>query len=235
MTHGTTPPGWYDDGQGAQRWWDGNGWTDHTQPAATAQQPTQQPVQQPGQQPTQPPPSQPPYGQPAGGSSGSGGKGKGKLFAIIGGAAAVVVLAVVLLAVLLSGGGGAEDAAEDYLEAQADLDFEEACDLTAADLRQTQLDSAEAEDCADLGEKSNAFVTDEIEGYFEDVTIDIEIDDVSEDGDEAEVDYTVRSEYTGDDEEGFKEAFDTEDLEETNTGTLTLVQEDGDWLVSEDD
>jgi hypothetical protein len=33
MTQGTTPPGWYDDGQGAQRWWDGNGWTDHTVPA----------------------------------------------------------------------------------------------------------------------------------------------------------------------------------------------------------
>ena len=25
----TTPPGWYDDGQGALRWWDGAQWTDH--------------------------------------------------------------------------------------------------------------------------------------------------------------------------------------------------------------
>lgn len=27
----TTPPGWYDDGHGAQRWWDGAQWTEHTQ------------------------------------------------------------------------------------------------------------------------------------------------------------------------------------------------------------
>ncbi|MGA7147103.1 MAG: DUF2510 domain-containing protein, partial [Microbacterium sp.] len=25
----TTPPGWYDDGHGALRWWDGAGWTAH--------------------------------------------------------------------------------------------------------------------------------------------------------------------------------------------------------------
>ncbi len=34
----TTPPGWYDDGHGVQRWWDGNGWTQHVHaPAAPAQ------------------------------------------------------------------------------------------------------------------------------------------------------------------------------------------------------
>jgi hypothetical protein len=30
----TTPHGWYDDGQGATRWWDGSRWTDHTLPGA---------------------------------------------------------------------------------------------------------------------------------------------------------------------------------------------------------
>ncbi len=29
-----TPPGWYDDGHGAQRWWDGTRWTEHVQPPA---------------------------------------------------------------------------------------------------------------------------------------------------------------------------------------------------------
>ena len=29
----TTPPGWYDDGTGTQRWWDGSAWTEHVQPA----------------------------------------------------------------------------------------------------------------------------------------------------------------------------------------------------------
>lgn len=28
----STPPGWYPDGQGGQRWWDGSQWTEHTQP-----------------------------------------------------------------------------------------------------------------------------------------------------------------------------------------------------------
>jgi hypothetical protein len=27
----TTPPGWYDDGRGALRWWDGTQWTEHVQ------------------------------------------------------------------------------------------------------------------------------------------------------------------------------------------------------------
>ena len=31
----TTPPGWYDDGHGATRWWDGTQWTDHTTPPGT--------------------------------------------------------------------------------------------------------------------------------------------------------------------------------------------------------
>jgi hypothetical protein len=31
-----TAPGWYDDGAGATRWWDGTAWTDHVQGAETA-------------------------------------------------------------------------------------------------------------------------------------------------------------------------------------------------------
>lgn len=30
------PAGWYDDGQGGQRWWDGTQWTEHTQPGPAA-------------------------------------------------------------------------------------------------------------------------------------------------------------------------------------------------------
>lgn len=32
---GTTPSGWYDDGHGTMRWWDGARWTDHVAPAGT--------------------------------------------------------------------------------------------------------------------------------------------------------------------------------------------------------
>ncbi|HWU23557.1 MAG TPA: DUF2510 domain-containing protein [Nocardioides sp.] len=79
----SVPPGWYPDGQGGQRWWDGTQWTEHTQPAQPAQ--PQQPAapagpgsdfqtvvapkpEQPGQ-PAQPgaqaPYQQPGYGQQA--------------------------------------------------------------------------------------------------------------------------------------------------------------------------
>ena len=27
-------PGWYPDGTGGQRWWNGSGWSEHTAPAA---------------------------------------------------------------------------------------------------------------------------------------------------------------------------------------------------------
>ncbi|GAA2009779.1 DUF2510 domain-containing protein [Microbacterium ulmi] len=45
----TTPPGWYDDGHGAVRWWDGGAWTAHVQP------PTAVPVAIPGATPSQGP------------------------------------------------------------------------------------------------------------------------------------------------------------------------------------
>ncbi|HEU5223667.1 MAG TPA: DUF2510 domain-containing protein [Candidatus Lumbricidophila sp.] len=32
-----TPPGWYDDGSGAQRWWDGQAWTEHVAPPVQGQ------------------------------------------------------------------------------------------------------------------------------------------------------------------------------------------------------
>ncbi|KAA9107690.1 DUF2510 domain-containing protein [Microbacterium rhizomatis] len=36
----TTPPGWYDDGHGAQRWWDGTQWTAHVHTPDAAAPPT---------------------------------------------------------------------------------------------------------------------------------------------------------------------------------------------------
>ncbi len=39
----TTPAGWYDDGSGRQRWWDGQQWTDHYAPDAAASAPSSPP------------------------------------------------------------------------------------------------------------------------------------------------------------------------------------------------
>ena len=50
----TTPPGWYPDGQGGQRWWDGHQWTEHTQPGDAG-----------GQRPTPGTPQAPPAGADA--------------------------------------------------------------------------------------------------------------------------------------------------------------------------
>ncbi len=45
MTHGSTPPGWYDDGRGGQRWWDGSQWAPEGQgPPQAGQQPPATPV-----------------------------------------------------------------------------------------------------------------------------------------------------------------------------------------------
>ena len=44
----TTPAGWYDDGSGNRRYWDGNAWTEHTAPGAAA---TQSPTDTSGEAP----------------------------------------------------------------------------------------------------------------------------------------------------------------------------------------
>ena len=50
----STPPGWYPDGQGGQRWWDGNQWTEHTLPPPEPQV-SDRPA--PAEPPAQPGPS----------------------------------------------------------------------------------------------------------------------------------------------------------------------------------
>ncbi len=328
MTQGSTPPGWYDDGQGAQRWWDGTQWTEHTQPApgapeTPAETPAATPPAEPpkpgvhdditrfgtappadgggsspaastppstpstpstpsadvtmvapnrgagapGQQPGYTPPATPGYGTPAAGgytppgqapggqpgqpgqfggaqppawqnqfpaSGGSSGGGKGKLFALIGGGVALLVVVLIILFVfVLGGGGGPKGAAEDYLEAASDFDFERVCELSTKDAIEPEFEEADVDSCKGLGDYyDEQFKTFGIDEFQDDLEIDVEIDDVKEDGDKATVEYTVKSKYTGDDEDGFREFTGEDSLENEETGTLDMVKEDGDWKVS---
>lgn len=302
MTQGGTPPGWYDDGQGNQRWFDGTQWTDHVQPAAAAPPATpaapatpeppaappsspppssadvtmvapprdlsggaQPGYTPPGQQPGYTPPATPGYGTPAPGGyapvggaqppawqnqfppAGGSGGGKGKLIAIIGGAVALLVIIVIVLVVVLTGGdddggsGGGGNAnldtpagvAEAYLAAASEFDFERVCELSSTSETETEFQGADVDSCSALGDYyDQQFATFGVDKFQDDISIDVEIGDVTEDGDTASVDYTVHSEYTGDDEEAFKEFTGEEELESDDDGTIELVKEDGKWKVS---
>ncbi|WP_051485446.1 DUF2510 domain-containing protein [Nocardioides sp. J54] len=324
----TTPPGWYPDGQGGERWWDGTQWTEHTRPGdggaagqsgqsgpsgpsapqspglpddqATvvapnraadfnqggaqgygqpAQQPAQQPWQQgqqawgqPGQggqygQPGQPgqhggqygqPGQQGQYGQPAGGYGqpgygqpgygqppAGGTKGKGKLFAIIGGAvAALVVLVIVLVLVVGSlGGSSPADVLEDYLTAQSEADIEKLCDLSTKDKQEEEFAEYEVDSCGEYVDEAQADIDDSFkefeeltgvsfEDFRKDFDYEVEAGDVEEDGDTARVDWTSTAEYTGDNDKAL-EALGGEKTEE-DEGTALLCKEDGDWKVKDD-
>lgn len=68
------PPGWYDDGTGGQRWWDGSQWGPEGQPPATPTTPmptSPPPTSPPPTSPPQDPPYGPPGGQPAYGQYGA--------------------------------------------------------------------------------------------------------------------------------------------------------------------
>jgi hypothetical protein len=66
------------------------------------------------------------------------------------------------------------------------------------------------------------------EEVFDDLEVDYEVGDATEDGDKATVEYTIEVNYTGDDE--FGQFFEQEKSDEE----LSLVKEDGEWKVDGD-
>ncbi|WP_187366762.1 Rv0361 family membrane protein [Nocardioides dongxiaopingii] len=222
----TPPPGWYDDGQGGQRWWDGGQWAAPGEaPSAPASPPPSGPPPS-GPPPSGPPPSGYPGQQPGHGPTEQGygqygtqadhaqpypGGGQprkkktGLILGIVGAVVALAVVAVVLILVLTggdddNGGGGGQDAdPADTVQEFIDALKDDDCDAAAA---LTTGDAAEdVEECETEGTEA-----------FDD--IDFEVGESDVDGDTATVPVTVTS-------SGFEE-----------TASFELEKVDGDWLIS---
>ncbi|GAB3073254.1 DUF2510 domain-containing protein [Nocardioides zeae] len=253
---GQAGPGWYPDGAGGERWWDGQQWTDQSRPP-------QAPPGQPGQFGT---PGQ--YGQPGRyGEYGQPGQAPKKKR---GGLIALVAVLVVL--VLVGGGvasyfaffrdtdddprrddetsavGGPEDAAIAYTEAYATLDFRTMCELTSTDGRDdlySDFDAADAADCDEFDDAASS-AYDELLGDGEsDVFGDYaDIDELRADlsdngrfvpGDvevvegDPEADDEVKVRVPGTYEyDGDNPDIDAENDDEI---VLDMVREDDEWLV----
>ncbi|WP_182378059.1 DUF2510 domain-containing protein [Nocardioides sp. WS12] len=112
---GTTPsqPGWYPDGDGGERWYDGNGWTDHVR-GASAGKPSQEPPNEATVVvPTTPtgeltPPPQ--WNQLAAPQLGVG---RGMRIAMAVGAVALLIAVAVVAGFVLLGGDDAKDTSKD--------------------------------------------------------------------------------------------------------------------------
>lgn len=125
MNQDGTPAGWYPDGNGQERWWDGSGWTDHVRPPAQAAPAAPASYGQPpqGQQGyEQQGYGQQSYGgQPYGAPSYGAGYGapprrSGPSWKVLGpviGAVLVAIIATVVLVVTLGGDDDSDQEADD--------------------------------------------------------------------------------------------------------------------------
>lgn len=136
--------------------------------------------------------------------TGGGNASQKRMILIVGGAIAAVLLLVIVFAVAL-GGGGPEKTVEDFFGAVQDGDCD-GVDLLSEDFQ--DLGGVSKSDCEDQG-------GDDYFGNTDD-ECELEIRDVDEDGDKADVDYRV----TG-----------CDDSDNNERATAKLVKEDGDWRI----
>ena len=237
MNDAQAPAGWYPDGQGGQRWWDGTAWTEHTMPAAQpgpgpaapsaptqvapqssppqSSPPQSSPAQQPGQQTPQYG-QQPAYGQPGYGQQPQqfAGQGYAQGGPPSGGGVNKKLLAII---------GGASAAVILVIVLLVVLlggggsptdtvkDFFAAAEKGDCD----KLESLVSKEYLDSeGDCSEADFED-----FDEAKIDYEYGDESIKGDKAEVEVTQNYEVDG--EEGSLDF------------TYKLIKEDGDWVIDD--
>ncbi|WP_309632400.1 DUF2510 domain-containing protein [Nocardioides zeae] len=103
----STPPGWYDDGSGTQRWWNGTTWGEQPPPPAFPAGGLPGQPGFPGAPPGQPTPGQPTPGQPT-----PGPKRTGLVVALVVALVAVVALVVVVLVLTLGGDDDRDDSSD---------------------------------------------------------------------------------------------------------------------------
>lgn len=140
MTQQGPEPGWYPDGAGGERWWDGRAWTDQQRPSGPQSTPAPQQYGAGGYEQSgygQGAYGQGAYGQGAYGQAQAPKRSKGPLIALAAAAVVVIVAVVVTLVLVLGnddgndeaggGGGGSEEPAGPPTDASE----EEFCDAVA--------------------------------------------------------------------------------------------------------
>ncbi len=206
----TTPPGWYPDGQGGQRWWDGTQWGPEGQPPAAEPSPPTTPM------PTSPPPqyappqdpagqggyggpgapgqAQPSFGTPYAAAAGfpppgqdpSGGGASGKntklVLGIVGGLVGLAVVIVILVLALGGGNGASSDDPAETVSSFFDAARDGDCDAALELLTDNAIDvfNASGDDCESADPAGE---------FGDDVSLDV--GEATIDGDDATVPVTI--------------------------------------------
>ncbi|AJR18758.1 DUF2510 domain-containing protein [Pimelobacter simplex] len=225
------PAGWYPDGLGGQRWWDGAEWTEHTQHTQHDQPP---------------PPPPPPVPAPAPAVIARPDPNRSRTLLVLGaaGGGLLALLLVVLVAARVLGGNDPESVATDYLGATFEGDHEAVCELLVEERRDALLvDAGAGDDCGQYADEQRDREDEESDRYEDDYGVsvddiragfdyDLEVTDVDERGDdEAIVEVEQTTDYSGDDDFA-AEVLDGVDRQRT-TVRLKIVKEDGDWKVAD--
>lgn len=242
----TTPPGWYDDGQGALRWWDGTQWTDNVRAADAAPAdaaPAAATEAELSEEAVQAAPAGYPGGYPgfAAGTAPSGGvfaestepKKKSKLWilwvvlgVVVVGLGVVAAIVLPLLFVALAGGSSATGSDDDQRAAVTAVTlYDEAWDTADCDKFLTATTenfrtAIQVPDCETFVEASSEF-TDTTDEY------EIRVTEVETDGDEIIVD-TVET-YTSLFDESGNPVETPVPFEERYA--YTVVPSDGGWAI----
>lgn len=231
----TTPPGWYDDGYGALRWWDGARWTEHVAEPSDAEAPV------PGAEPAEPEPSAAPaaaYAPPPGADAGGGAftaatQPRSRLW-IVWVVVGVVLLGLVIAAAILipllilsnSAGSGAaqsdgERAAVGTVERYDDAWQGGECDDFTSSTTEEFRAASGFTDCATFEADAARF-----DENFDDY--ELAVTDVETQGDQIVVS-TEETYLALVDESGAP----IDPARGTTTYHYTLVQSGGDWLIDD--